>query len=70
MCLKDSTFLQSLEYNLLVVDEAHRLKNQNSLLYKTISQVNKGLMIRQINYFIHTIMGFTVCAMRPGLICM
>ncbi|KAH3882424.1 hypothetical protein DPMN_006363 [Dreissena polymorpha] len=38
ICLKDSTFLHSLEWNVLVVDEAHRLKNLNSLLYKTLSE--------------------------------
>ncbi|XP_053383751.1 chromodomain-helicase-DNA-binding protein 1-like [Mercenaria mercenaria] len=38
ICLKDSAFLQSIRWNLLVVDEAHRLKNLNSLLYKTLSQ--------------------------------
>ncbi|XP_052802609.1 chromodomain-helicase-DNA-binding protein 1-like [Mya arenaria] len=38
ICIKDASFLQSLEWNLLVVDEAHRLKNLDSLLYKTLSQ--------------------------------
>ncbi|NWS00330.1 CHD1L protein, partial [Motacilla alba] len=29
----------------LVVDEAHRLKNQNSLLYKTLSEFSVGFSL-------------------------
>ncbi|XP_059824631.1 chromodomain-helicase-DNA-binding protein 1-like isoform X1 [Hypanus sabinus] len=36
ICLKDASFLRRLNWNVLIVDEAHRLKNQNSLLYKTL----------------------------------
>ncbi|XP_070199132.1 chromodomain-helicase-DNA-binding protein 1-like [Littorina saxatilis] len=38
ICLKDFLFLQSLSWNVLVVDEGHRLKNSESLLYKTLEQ--------------------------------
>ncbi|XP_041267011.1 chromodomain-helicase-DNA-binding protein 1-like isoform X2 [Onychostruthus taczanowskii] len=38
ICLKDAAFLKSFNWAALVVDEAHRLKNQNSLLYKTLSE--------------------------------
>ncbi|KAF3813313.1 hypothetical protein GH733_018464 [Mirounga leonina] len=38
ICLKDSSFLKSLPWSVLVVDEAHRLKNQSSLLHKTLSE--------------------------------
>ena len=33
ICLKDATFLQQFSWSVLVVDEAHSLKNQNSLLF-------------------------------------
>lgn len=33
-------FSHSFPWSVLVVDEAHRLKNQNSLLHKTLSEVN------------------------------
>ncbi|XP_003793845.1 chromodomain-helicase-DNA-binding protein 1-like [Otolemur garnettii] len=38
ICLKDASFLKSFPWSVLVVDEAHRLKNQNSLLHKTLSE--------------------------------
>ncbi|KAH0628670.1 hypothetical protein JD844_010082 [Phrynosoma platyrhinos] len=38
MCLKDAAFLKRFNWACLVVDEAHRLKNQNSLLHKTLSE--------------------------------
>uniref|UniRef100_A0A673TRD8 Chromodomain-helicase-DNA-binding protein 1-like n=1 Tax=Suricata suricatta TaxID=37032 RepID=A0A673TRD8_SURSU len=38
ICLKDSSFLKSFPWSTLVVDEAHRLKNQSSLLHKTLSE--------------------------------
>ncbi|KAM6292233.1 chromodomain-helicase-DNA-binding protein 1-like [Porphyrio hochstetteri] len=38
ICLKDSAFLKFFTWAALVVDEAHRLKNQSSLLYKTLSE--------------------------------
>nr|XP_006819816.1 PREDICTED: chromodomain-helicase-DNA-binding protein 1-like [Saccoglossus kowalevskii] len=36
LCLKDSAFLGKFKWTSLVVDEAHRLKNKNSLLHKTL----------------------------------
>lgn len=38
VCLKDASFLKSFSWSVLVVDEAHRLKNQSSLLHKTLSE--------------------------------
>ncbi|XP_064649880.1 chromodomain-helicase-DNA-binding protein 1-like [Lineus longissimus] len=38
ICLKDEEFLQKIKWHTLVVDEAHRLKNQKSLLYQTLLQ--------------------------------
>ncbi|XP_048241979.1 chromodomain-helicase-DNA-binding protein 1-like isoform X1 [Haliotis rufescens] len=38
LCLKDHLFLKTIPWNVLVVDEAHRLKNQDSLLYKTLEE--------------------------------
>ncbi|XP_077012008.1 chromodomain-helicase-DNA-binding protein 1-like isoform X2 [Tamandua tetradactyla] len=38
ICLKDASFLKSFSWSVLVVDEAHRLKNQSSLLHKTLSE--------------------------------
>uniref|UniRef100_A0A8C0CDB9 Chromodomain-helicase-DNA-binding protein 1-like n=1 Tax=Balaenoptera musculus TaxID=9771 RepID=A0A8C0CDB9_BALMU len=38
VCLKDASFLKSFPWSVLVVDEAHRLKNQSSLLHKTLSE--------------------------------
>ncbi|KAK2493956.1 hypothetical protein MC885_013317 [Smutsia gigantea] len=38
ICLKDATFLKFFPWSVLVVDEAHRLKNQSSLLHKTLSE--------------------------------
>ncbi|XP_049638338.1 chromodomain-helicase-DNA-binding protein 1-like [Suncus etruscus] len=37
-CLKDASFLKSFSWSVLIVDEAHRLKNQSSLLYQTLSE--------------------------------
>ncbi|XP_078265718.1 chromodomain-helicase-DNA-binding protein 1-like isoform X1 [Rhinoraja longicauda] len=36
ICLKDASFLRRFNWSVLIVDEAHRLKNRNSLLYKTL----------------------------------
>ncbi|GFR78435.1 chromodomain-helicase-DNA-binding protein 1-like [Elysia marginata] len=38
LCLKDYLFLNSIPWNVLVVDEGHRLKNKESLLYKTLDE--------------------------------
>ena len=35
----DALFVHSFDWAALVVDEAHRLKNQNSLLYETLTEV-------------------------------
>ncbi|ETE66776.1 hypothetical protein L345_07441, partial [Ophiophagus hannah] len=45
MCLKDAAFLKSFNWTCLVVDEAQRLKNQDSLLHKTLSEVWEDLQI-------------------------
>ncbi|XP_044308373.1 chromodomain-helicase-DNA-binding protein 1-like isoform X2 [Varanus komodoensis] len=36
VCLRDAAFLKRFHWACLVVDEAHRLKNQDSLLHKTL----------------------------------
>ncbi|KAL4656875.1 chromodomain-helicase-DNA-binding protein 1-like isoform X2 [Arapaima gigas] len=38
LCLKDASFLKRWQWKVLVVDEAHRLKNQNSILHRTLSE--------------------------------
>nr|XP_020670757.1 chromodomain-helicase-DNA-binding protein 1-like isoform X2 [Pogona vitticeps] len=38
ICLRDAAFLKCFNWACLVVDEAHRLKNQDSLLHKTLSE--------------------------------
>lgn len=38
ICLKDASFLKSFSWSVLAVDEAHRLKNQSSLLHRTLSE--------------------------------
>uniref|UniRef100_A0A8D2D544 Helicase ATP-binding domain-containing protein n=1 Tax=Sciurus vulgaris TaxID=55149 RepID=A0A8D2D544_SCIVU len=45
ICLKNAPFLKSFTWSILVVDEAHRLKNQSSLLHKTLSKVNSKDMV-------------------------
>ncbi|XP_009996559.1 PREDICTED: chromodomain-helicase-DNA-binding protein 1-like [Chaetura pelagica] len=45
ICLKDAAFLKSFNWAALVVDEAHRLKNQSSLLYKTLSEFSVGFTL-------------------------
>lgn len=45
ICMKDSHFLQLIAWNLLIVDEAHRLKNINSLLHKTLFEWSKTMAI-------------------------
>ncbi|GIZ00652.1 chromodomain-helicase-DNA-binding protein 2 [Caerostris extrusa] len=36
LLLKDKTFLSTINWAVLGVDEAHRLKNEDSLLYKSL----------------------------------
>lgn len=45
--LKDKAFLGSISWAILMVDEAHRLKNDDSLLYKTLKEfdTNHRLLI-------------------------
>nr|XP_021488001.1 chromodomain-helicase-DNA-binding protein 1-like isoform X2 [Meriones unguiculatus]XP_021488002.1 chromodomain-helicase-DNA-binding protein 1-like isoform X2 [Meriones unguiculatus] len=38
ICLKDASFLKTFSWSVLAVDEAHRLKNQSSLLHRTLSE--------------------------------
>lgn len=38
MCLRDALFFKKWKWEALVVDEAHRLKNQNSLLHQTLTE--------------------------------
>ncbi|XP_038572528.1 chromodomain-helicase-DNA-binding protein 1-like [Micropterus salmoides] len=45
LCLKDASFLRRWNWKVLVVDEAHRLKNQNSLLHKTLTQFSVGFRV-------------------------
>nr|XP_022330657.1 chromodomain-helicase-DNA-binding protein 1-like isoform X3 [Crassostrea virginica] len=40
--LKDKSFLGSVNWTTLIVDEAHRLKNDDSLLYKTLFEFNSN----------------------------
>uniref|UniRef100_A0A665SU11 Chromodomain helicase DNA binding protein 1-like n=1 Tax=Echeneis naucrates TaxID=173247 RepID=A0A665SU11_ECHNA len=45
LCLKDASFLRRWKWEVLVVDEAHRLKNQNSLLYKTLTGLSVNFRV-------------------------
>ncbi|KAF3834639.1 hypothetical protein F7725_027197 [Dissostichus mawsoni] len=38
LCMNDASFLKRWKWKVLVVDEAHRLKNANSLLHRTLTQ--------------------------------
>ena len=40
MVWKDKTFFQDIVWSNIVVDEAHRLKNEESLLYKVLTQID------------------------------
>ena len=40
IALKDKTFLNTVNWAVLGVDEAHRLKNDDSLLYKCLASLN------------------------------
>ncbi|OXB68897.1 hypothetical protein ASZ78_005334 [Callipepla squamata] len=45
ICLKDAAFLKCFDWAALVVDEAHRLKNQSSLLYETLTELPVGFSV-------------------------
>uniref|UniRef100_A0A1A8BF26 Chromodomain helicase DNA binding protein 1-like n=1 Tax=Nothobranchius kadleci TaxID=1051664 RepID=A0A1A8BF26_NOTKA len=45
LCLKDASYLKRWRWKVLVVDEAHRLKNQNSLLHKTLTEFTVGFRV-------------------------
>ncbi|XP_068022086.1 chromodomain-helicase-DNA-binding protein 1-like isoform X2 [Melanerpes formicivorus] len=45
ICMKDAAFLNLFSWAALVVDEAHRLKNQNSVLYKMLSEFSVGFSL-------------------------
>lgn len=45
LCLKDASFLKGWRWKVLVVDEAHRLKNPKSLLHKTLTQFSVGFRL-------------------------
>ncbi|XP_077391159.1 chromodomain-helicase-DNA-binding protein 1-like [Festucalex cinctus] len=45
LCLKDASFLGRWNWKVLVVDEAHRLKNQSSLLRKTLTNFSVGFRV-------------------------
>ncbi|MEQ2272151.1 Chromodomain-helicase-DNA-binding protein 1-like, partial [Xenotaenia resolanae] len=45
LCLKDVSFLKRWRWKVLVVDEAHRLKNQKSLLHQTLTQFSVGFRL-------------------------
>ncbi|KAM9763192.1 chromodomain-helicase-DNA-binding protein 1-like [Menidia menidia] len=45
ICLKDASFLKRWRWKALVVDEAHRLKNQNSVLHKTLTEFSVGFRV-------------------------
>ncbi|KAK2889292.1 hypothetical protein Q8A67_014667 [Cirrhinus molitorella] len=45
MCLKDASYLKNWKWKILVVDEAHRLKNQASLLHRTLKEFTVGFRV-------------------------
>ncbi|XP_008405813.1 chromodomain-helicase-DNA-binding protein 1-like [Poecilia reticulata] len=45
LCLKDASFLKRWRWEVLVVDEAHRLKNHNSVLHKTLTEFSVGFRL-------------------------
>uniref|UniRef100_A0A671RWC1 Chromodomain helicase DNA binding protein 1-like n=1 Tax=Sinocyclocheilus anshuiensis TaxID=1608454 RepID=A0A671RWC1_9TELE len=45
MCLKDASYLKSWKWKIVVVDEAHRLKNQESLLHQTLREFTVGFRV-------------------------
>uniref|UniRef100_A0A6Q2Y4P1 Chromodomain helicase DNA binding protein 1-like n=1 Tax=Esox lucius TaxID=8010 RepID=A0A6Q2Y4P1_ESOLU len=45
ICLRDASFLKRRTWKVLVVDEAHRLKNHNSLLHKVLLEFSLGFRL-------------------------
>ncbi|XP_034089606.1 chromodomain-helicase-DNA-binding protein 1-like, partial [Gymnodraco acuticeps] len=45
LCMNDASFLKRWKWKVLVVDEAHRLKNANSLLHRTLTQFSVGFRV-------------------------
>uniref|UniRef100_A0A3Q0QVI7 Chromodomain helicase DNA binding protein 1-like n=1 Tax=Amphilophus citrinellus TaxID=61819 RepID=A0A3Q0QVI7_AMPCI len=45
LCLKDASYLKRWKWKVLAVDEAHRLKNQSSLLHKTLTEFSIGFRV-------------------------
>ncbi|XP_061593050.1 chromodomain-helicase-DNA-binding protein 1-like isoform X2 [Cololabis saira] len=45
LCLKDAFFLKRWKWKVLVVDEAHRLKNLKSLLHETLTEFSVGFRV-------------------------
>uniref|UniRef100_A0A8C6U1Y3 Chromodomain helicase DNA binding protein 1-like n=1 Tax=Neogobius melanostomus TaxID=47308 RepID=A0A8C6U1Y3_9GOBI len=45
MCLRDASFFKKWKWEALVVDEAHRLKNQSSLLHQTLTEFSMGFRV-------------------------
>ncbi|XP_060934573.1 chromodomain-helicase-DNA-binding protein 1-like [Limanda limanda] len=45
LCLKDASFLKRWDWRVLVVDEAHRLKNHNSLLHSILTKFSVDFRI-------------------------
>ncbi|OON20498.1 protein, SNF2 family [Opisthorchis viverrini] len=43
LCINDQLFLETVSWDILVVDEGHRLKNSDSLLYKVLSEACRKL---------------------------
>jgi len=43
--MRDAEFLRRFQYKVLVVDEAHRLKNRSSLLHQTLLEVVDDLRV-------------------------
>ena len=45
LCPADKSFLGAISWAALLVDEAHRLKNEESLLYKTLFEFNTNFRL-------------------------
>ncbi|GAA47514.1 chromodomain-helicase-DNA-binding protein 1-like, partial [Clonorchis sinensis] len=43
LCINDQLFLETVSWDILVVDEGHRLKNSDSLLYRVLSETCRKL---------------------------